>query len=148
MGKATLDDILVTKLNRIEIIKGNVMHALKAGEAGFAGFGEAYFSLIEKNEIKAWKLHKQMVMNLIVPIGNVKFVFFRMDQNNKKIFRVESIGELNYCRLTVPPGIWFGFQGLSEPVNLILNVSNIVHDAEEQEKIELKDLIYDWQSKS
>jgi dTDP-4-dehydrorhamnose 3,5-epimerase len=85
-----------------------------------------------------------MVMNLVVPIGNVKFVFYQKNQDSLKEFRVESIGEDNYCRLTVPTGIWFGFQGLSEPVNVVLNVSNIEHNAKEQENMKLCDEIFNW----
>ena len=144
MGTTDLNDILVTKLSKIEIDKGNVMHAIKANDIGYAGFGEAYFSLIKKNEIKGWKLHNKMIMNLVVPIGNVKFVFYQKNQDSLKEFRVESIGEDNYCRLTVPTGIWFGFQGLSEPVNVVLNVSNIEHNAKEQENMKLSDEIFNW----
>ena len=144
MGTTDLDDILVTKLSKIDIDKGNVMHAIKANDRGFVGFGEAYFSLIKKNEIKGWKLHNEMVMNLVVPIGNVKFVFYQKNQDSLKEFRIESIGEDNYCRLTVPTGIWFGFQGLSEPVNVVLNISNIEHNAKEQENMKLNDKTFDW----
>ena len=42
----------------------------------YNGFGELYFSEVNFGEIKAWKKHKKMVMNLIVPCGEVKFVFF------------------------------------------------------------------------
>ena len=37
---------------------------------------EIYFSWINKKAIKGWKLHKKMSMNLVVPIGKVKFVFY------------------------------------------------------------------------
>ena len=40
--------------------------------------------------------------------------------------------------------IWFGFQGLSEGRNIILNISNIIHDPEEQENIMLEDIKYNW----
>ena len=38
-------------------------------------FGEIYFSNINSLCIKAWKKHKIMTLNLIVPIGKVRFVF-------------------------------------------------------------------------
>ena len=36
---------------------------------------EELFSTIKCNKIKAWKRHLKMTMNLIVPLGNVKFIF-------------------------------------------------------------------------
>ena len=71
-------------------------------------------------------------MNLIVPVGNVKFKF-TVDGCEYREF---SIGDLNYKRITVPPGIWFSFEGLSKE-NYVVNVSNILHDPEESENIEL-----------
>ena len=59
-----------------------------------------------------------MTMNLIVPIGMVRFVF--CDNENQK-YREEYIGATNYSRLMVPPKIWFGFQGISDSDSLILN---------------------------
>ena len=57
-----------------------------------------------------------MTLNLTVPIGKVLFVF--MDGNNN--FREEIIGEKFYNRVTVPPGLWFGFKNLSRSKSLIL----------------------------
>ena len=42
----TLADILLTPLSRIETTGGDVLHAMKQSEEGYAGFGEAYFSWV------------------------------------------------------------------------------------------------------
>ena len=49
---------------------------MKETSAGYAGFGEAYFSQVDKGAIKAWKRHKKMTLNLLVPVGEIKFVLF------------------------------------------------------------------------
>jgi dTDP-4-dehydrorhamnose 3,5-epimerase len=79
-------------------------------------------------------------MNIIVPIGNVRFVFF----NESEGFRVEEIGVDNYVRMTVPPGIWFGFQGLGINQSLLLNISSILHDPTEVERRELHTFNFNW----
>jgi dTDP-4-dehydrorhamnose 3,5-epimerase len=71
----------------------------------------------------------------------VRFVF-RLDGINE--FRVEEIGVDRYARITVPPGIWFGFQGLKEPNNLVMNIASITHDPTEVERFELSDIKYCW----
>lgn len=141
MGIVTLDDILVTKLDSIETKSGNVLHALKASDKGATKFGEAYFSWIEFNAIKAWKKHSKMTMNIIVPVGRIKFAFCL---DNKKEFRIEEIGELNYARLTIPPGIWFGFQGLSMPKNLLLDIADMIHDPLEIDRLEKNKINFNW----
>lgn len=143
MGSVRLSDILVTPLKQIEVSGGNVLHAIKKSDFGFNGFGEAYFSSIETGAIKAWKLHKVMYMNLIVPIGLVRFVFCLNDKS-KNNFRIEEIGFKNYNRITVPPGIWFGFMGLADQKSIILNFANIEHDQNEVEKLNTNSIIFDW----
>jgi dTDP-4-dehydrorhamnose 3,5-epimerase len=120
---------------------------MKASDMGYAGFGEAYFSWINPGNIKAWKRHTRMVMNLVVPIGMVRFVFHLENEQPAKNFRVIDIGRDNYARITVPFGIWFGFQGLETPHNLVLNVSNIVHQPDEVERKSLNEIKFDWDLK-
>ena len=126
---------MLVPLRRIELPQGDVLHALKASEQAFHGFGEAYFSAVNAGQIKAWKRHRKMVSNLIVPVGSIRLKL--------RDVRVESstfghgfeviLGPKNYQRLTVPPGIWFGFEGLADNLNLMLNLASIEHDPAESE---------------
>ena len=137
----SLDDIIITPLARIATAGGDVLHALKQSDAGYAGFGEAYFSWVDAGSVKAWKRHTRMTMNVVVPVGQVRFVF-RLDGTDD--FRMEEIGVDRYARITVPPGIWFGFKGLSAPQSLVLNLANIPHDPDEVERLALSEIKYDW----
>jgi dTDP-4-dehydrorhamnose 3,5-epimerase len=137
-----MKEVIVTPLNRIGVYGGDVLHGLKKTDVGFNGFGELYFSLVEKDYIKAWKRHREMTMNLIVPIGNVQFAFVR-DLDSTEIY-TQCIGIHNYCRLTVPPGIWFGFKGLNSQTNLVVNYSSILNDADEVDRVALDRIQYDW----
>lgn len=141
MGTVSLNDILITPLARIPTLGGDVLHAMKQSDGGYAGFGEAYFSWVAIGAVKAWKRHTRMTMNVIVPVGQVKFVF-RLD--GADAFRVEEIGVDRYVRITVPPGTWFGFQGLAAPQSLVLNIANIPHEPNEVERHALSDINYGW----
>ena len=135
--------IQITPLANIPVYGGNVKHFLKANDEGFKGFGESYFSFIDFGKIKGWKLHTKMTMNLVVPIGNVLFVFY--DERNKA-FSEYKIGENNYKRLTVPPNIWFGFKGIGKQINLVVNISDIVHDPNESKKLPINEFLYSWEN--
>ena len=123
--------IIIKPLKRINIEEGDVLHALKASDDEFHGFKEAYFSTIKKNKTKAWKRHLLMTMNLIIPIGRVQFNFYDSNQN---LLKNIIVGEDNYCRITVPPKIWFGFKGLSSHTSYILNISDESHNPSEVER--------------
>jgi dTDP-4-dehydrorhamnose 3,5-epimerase len=142
MGTVSLDDVQVISLARIPVEGGDVMHAMKASDVGYNGFGEAYFSWVYNGVVKAWKLHQRMTLNLVVPVGEVRFVFWL--SSVPSVFREECIGGAQYARLTVPPGIWFGFQGLVEPQSLVLNIADIEHDPDEALKKETDEIHFDW----
>jgi dTDP-4-dehydrorhamnose 3,5-epimerase len=137
----SLDDILITPLARIVTAGGDVLHAMKQKDEGYTCFGEAYFSWVAAGTIKAWKRHTRMTMNVVVPVGRVRFVFCL---DGTDAFRSEEIGVDRYARLTVPPGIWFGFQGLVAPQSLVLNIASIAHDPNEVDRRTLRDIKYGW----
>ena len=138
-----LDQIKIKPLKRINKNGGDILHAMKSTEDSFQGFGEAYFSWVDSGIVKAWKKHLEMTMNLVVPLGKVRFVFHDPESLN---FREELIGENYYQRLTVPPGIWFGFQGKAKNSSLVLNLANRVHSSEEVIRLDLEKIQYDWKS--
>ena len=125
------------------------MQGLKNSDNGFNGFGEIYFSWVEQGKIKAWKCHQRVTMNLIVPLGEVLFVFVSKKHltGQKEEFRIEKLGGIRYSRLTVPPGIWFGFQGLTSGYSLLMNVIDMEHDPDEVLRKEISEFEYDWSVK-
>jgi dTDP-4-dehydrorhamnose 3,5-epimerase len=139
--------VIVTPLREIETPGGNVFHAMKAEEAGYRGFGEAYFSTLEAGKIKPWKRHNKMTLNLVVPIGLIRFVMFddRADSGSVNTFFEVTLGNpSNYARLTVPPGIWMAFQGVSDKTSWLLNIADLKHDPKEADRLKLEEIAYAW----
>tara|TARA_B100001250_G_C19335593_1_gene586716 strand:+ start:91 stop:516 length:426 start_codon:yes stop_codon:yes gene_type:complete len=139
-----IKEVVITKLDIIETLGGSVMHAMKKSSAGYTGFGEAYFSQVDKGAIKAWKRHKKMTLNLVVPVGEIRFVLFDDREVSNTQFQEIIISRDNYCRITVPPMVWIGFQGLSDSSAMLLNIANIEHDPDEVDRLVLTDINYDW----
>lgn len=140
MSPVNVSQILRTPLQRILLTEGDVLHAVKKNDPGYVNFGEAYFSQVHFGAIKAWKRHLRMTLNLIVPIGEVIFIFV----DGYGGIRREKIGENDYARLTVPPGIWFGFYGASAPFSLIMNIADIPHDPLEIERGDKSKFKFEW----
>ncbi len=124
MGQSLNDNITLTPLQRIFNEKGDILKGLKCSDNGYAGFGEAYFSFIKKGFIKGWKKHTKMQLNIIVPSGQIKF--YLLDEATKEN-KIIIIGNEDYSRLTVKPGVWMAFEGLDEQ-NMLLNIASIEHD--------------------
>ena len=134
-----MQGIKINDLNIINNTDGDILHCLKNDDNGFSSFGEIYFTCINYKKIKAWKKHISMTMNLVVPFGEVKFVF----HNNREFFEI-ILSKENYKRLTISPNIWFGFKGLGKNFSLVANIANIKHDPLESEKLGLKEIEYIW----
>jgi dTDP-4-dehydrorhamnose 3,5-epimerase len=135
-----LDKITLTPLKQIQNPKGDIFHAMKKSDNGYDGFGEAYFSTIYKNDIKGWKKHTKMTLNLVVVVGEIKFVVY--DEKTKEFFNV-ALSKDNYKRLTIKPNVWLAFKGLGDN-NVLLNLANIEHKPSEAININLEDISYEW----
>lgn len=143
MDEKLLEKIVVTPLKRIPTSGGDVLKFLTKKDGNFYGFGEAYFSIVLPGAVKAWKCHKEMTLNLVVPVGEIRFVFYEEIKGNK-YFRVEELGIDSYARLTVPPGIWFGFKGIATEPSLLLNISDILHDPLECDRCDQSTILFNW----
>ena len=90
-----------------------------------------------------------MTLNLIVPIGEVRFVMYdsrKHSGSNGKYCEIEINSAKNYSRLTIPPLVWFGFRGLSNSRSYILNIADILHDPKESENLDIDTIEYDWEA--
>ena len=96
--------------------------------------------MIDKGKIKKWKKHLKMTLNIIVPIGEIKFVIY--DEISLNFFSIK-LSQKNYQRLTIKPGLWMSFQGFDQ-TNILLNFANIEHDPNESISLDLDKINYDW----
>lgn len=130
---------VLTCLDRIATEGGEVMKAMTSDDPTFNGFGEAYFSRVDPLAVRAWKLHTEMTVNVVVAAGHVRFVI-----SHEELFDIYDLGpQHQYGRLTIAPGTWFGFQGGAEG-GLVLNLSNIVHHPDEGRSKGLDEFEYSW----
>ena len=137
------DEVKLSELKIISNIDGCVMHALKSSQEKSFTFGEAYFSTVNFMKIKGWKKHLKMTMNIIVPLGKIKFVIYDNRGSENKFYNY-TLSKNNYKRLTIPPNVWLAFQGLEKSENILLNISNIEHDPDEVENKKLNMIRYNW----
>lgn len=141
-----IEGLVLTPLKIIDHPLGNIMHGMKASDETFKSFGEAYFSFVNFGSVKGWKMHTKMILNLVVPLGEIKFVAFDDRENSRSRGQFQEIvlSRNNYQKLTVPPGVWLAFQGRSQGENLLLNMASIEHDPNEAINKSLEEIQYDW----
>lgn len=145
MEQVNIKGVELHPLKHITVPKGDIFHALKSTDEGYTGFGEAYFSQIESGAIKGWKRHNRMTLNIIVPVGKIKFVVYddREDSKTKGMFQEIILSpEDNYQRLTLAPGLWMAFQGMSENISMLMDIIPEPHDPSEADRKDIEEIEY------
>jgi len=147
----TIAGVVIKPLKRFPDERGIVMHILKATDEEFKGFGEVYCSGVYPGVIKGWHLHEKITLNYVVLTGMIKFVLFDERENSPTHGVIQEIfmGEQNYVRVTVPPGIWNGFKGIGTEPALVCNVIDQPHDEKEMRRCDPhhNHIPYDWARK-
>jgi dTDP-4-dehydrorhamnose 3,5-epimerase len=140
--------VQIVPLRQIVDDRGKVMHMLREDAPHFLRFGEIYFSAVHPGAVKAWHVHKKMVLNYAVPIGKIKLVLFDDRPGSSTFGRIQEmfLGPDNYNLVVIPPLVWNGFKGVGAEMALVANCASIPHDPQEIERLDpATDRIrYDW----
>ena len=143
-----IDGVVITPLKQIPDERGKIMHMMRADDPQFERFGEIYFSMVYPGAIKAWHLHTKMTLNYAVVSGTIKLVLYDPRPSSPTKGEVQEIflGEQNYARVKIPPGIYNGFKGVGTTPALVANCATIPHDPAEIQRLDpfSKDIPYNW----
>ena len=142
MKGSEIKGVMIVKLNQIIDSKGSVLHMIKSSSPEFKYFGECYFSEINYNSIKGWKLHSKQTQNISVPSGKIKMVLYDYRKESPSFNNLIELNlgrPDNYLRITIPPGVIYGFKGLSSPNALLVNCTDIEHDPNESVTLSIDD---------
>lgn len=147
--KKMIHDVMITPLKRFPDERGTVMHIMKATDPGFNGFGEVYCSTVYPGMVKGWHCHNRVTLNYVVMSGMIKLVLFDERENSPSHGFIQEIfmGGLNYIRVTIPPGIWYGFKGVGIETAWVCNVINEPHDPSEAKRLNphMNHIPYSWE---
>jgi len=145
-----IDDIVFHPRRVIEDSRGDILHFLRADSSLIGQFGEVYMSAVQPNAVKAWKRHRRVAQNLIVPVGEIRFVVF---DNRTSSPSYGSVNEYVLSRqrhgvLHVPCQLWYGFEGRGASESLIVNIVSEIHDPDESDRLPLDDssIPYRWRA--
>ena len=146
-----INGVVITPLKQITDERGKVMHMLRNDSDVFVSFGEIYFSCVHPGAVKAWHIHKKMVLNYAVPFGNIKFVLYDDREGSSTRGQLQEIflGPDNYNLVTVPALVWNGFKGIGDKTAIVANCASLPHDPKEIERRDPTDpsFPYNWDIK-
>ncbi|MEK7382961.1 MAG: dTDP-4-dehydrorhamnose 3,5-epimerase family protein [Elusimicrobiota bacterium] len=147
-----IDGVTIRPLRQIPDERGKVMHMLRRDDPWYEEFGEIYFSCVYPGAIKAWHLHRSMILSYAVVSGAIKLVLYdaRSRSKTKGMLQEVFTGESQYSLIRVPPGVWNGFKGLGETMSIVANCASEPHDPQEIVRLDpsSKKIPYDWALKN
>jgi dTDP-4-dehydrorhamnose 3,5-epimerase len=139
-----IEGVIKTDLTIVPMKSGSISHAYLKTQSDQINIQEIYFSSIQHESIRAWKCHTRMTINLSAVSGSVKIAMIDGREDSRSYLNIDEIilSKSPYFRLTIPPGIWYGFFGLSSPETIICNIADHVHDPQELKRKDYSDFDY------
>jgi len=144
-----IDGVQVVPLRRIADERGTVMHMLRATDPHFKAFGEIYFSTVYRGVVKGWHKHREMTLNYACVFGRIKLVLYdeRAGSPSQGELLEVFLGPDDYSLVVIPPGIWNGFKGMSDPWAIVANCATTAHDPSRSERLDpfANHIPYQWE---
>ncbi len=143
-----IQGVQIIPLRRIPDERGTILHMMRNTDPHFQQFGEIYFSTVYPGVIKGWHRHREMTLNYAVPFGRIKLVLY--DEREKSPTKGELmeifLGPDNYSLVIMPPDVWNGFKGMSEPYAIVANCCTHAHDPTRSARLDphKNHIPYDW----
>ena len=125
-----IDGVQVVPLKRIPDERGTVHHMLKASDPHFRGFGEIYFTTAYRGVVKGWHRHREMTHNYACIFGRIKLVLYDDREGSATRGEISEVflGPDNHSLVVIPPEVWNGFKGMSDPYAIVANCCPHTHD--------------------
>lgn len=147
-GDKIIEGVKVIPLRRIPDERGTIYHMLKCTDPHFTQFGEIYFSTVYPGVVKGWHQHRKMTLNYACIFGRIKLVLYdeREDSPTKGALMEIFLGSDNYSLVIIPPEVWNGFKGMSEPYAILANCCTHPHDPSRSTRLDpfSNHIPYDW----
>lgn len=147
-GDTLIEGVKIIPLRRIPDERGTVFHMLRSTDPHFIQFGEIYFSTVYPEVIKGWHKHREMTLNYACIYGRIKLVLYDERQNSPTMGTVVEVflGADNYSLVVIPPEVWNGFKGLSDPYAIVANCCTHAHDPSRSTRLDPFEnhIPYEW----
>ena len=143
-----IQGVEIVPLRRIPDERGTIFHMLRVTDPHFQKFGEIYFSTVYKGVVKGWHRHRGMTLNYACVEGRIKLVLYDDRPGSTTLGEIQEVflGPDAYALVIIPPEVWNGFKGMSDPYAIVANCCTEPHDPARSTRLDpFKNTIpYDW----
>jgi dTDP-4-dehydrorhamnose 3,5-epimerase len=146
-----IEGVEIVPLRRVPDERGTIFHMLRSTDAHFVQFGEIYFSTIYQGVVKGWHKHREMSLNYACVFGRIKLVLYddRPGSSTRGSVVEAFLGPDDYSLVVIPPEVWNGFKGMSDPYAIVANCCTHPHDPSRTTRVDPfeNDFPYKWDTR-
>lgn len=142
--------VRVKRLRVIPDERGRLFEMLRRDDAIFLKFGQVYCTTVNLGVVKGWHYHKKQVDHFVCVSGMIQLVAYdgREGSSTKGVVNEFFIGVHNPLLVQIPPGVYHGFKGLSEPEAVVINIPSEPYHRQRPDEYRVdphhNDIPYDW----
>jgi len=149
---AFIQGVELIYLPQFEDERGRVQRMCRIDDPwiGPAGMEEIYFSTVYPGVVKAWHMHKEMILRYVCIYGHVWVGLYDDRQNsptrgNAINYFLDDHGE-RYMLVVIPPFVWNGFRCAPDWENrsIIANCASQPHDPDEIVRMAIEDAPFEF----
>ena len=133
--------------------RGRLFEMLRRDDTLFMKFGQVYCTIVNCGAVKGWHYHKKQVDHFVCVSGMIKLVAYdgRAHSRTKGMVNEFFLGVHTPLLVQIPPGVYHGFKGLTEPEAIVINIpTEPYHHARPDEyrlEAHTTEIPYDWNRK-
>ena len=130
--------------------RGYLFEILRKDEPLFLKFGQVYCTSVNFGAVKAWHYHKRQIDHFACVGGMIKLVVYdsRPGSRTHGLINEFFIGTHNPELVQIPPLLYHGFKGLTEPEAIVINVATEPYHHKHPDEYRIDphqgDIPYDW----
>lgn len=146
-----IDGVCAERLEGREDERGRLVELFRSDDPALPGFGQVHLVTVRREAVKGWHRHRERTDAVAVVRGTVRVGLYDDRPGSPTEGEVNEffLGEHSPMRLVIPPGVWFGFKGLSEGEALVVVLTDRPHEPldpdEERLDPHVNEIPFDWE---
>ena len=138
--RARIDGVEIARVVPVEDDRGELCELwTEARDTVGLPVRHSYMVTIQPGKARGWVMHEVQTDRVYVLRGRLRIGLYdaRAGSPTEGVLQVEVISERNRASVTIPPGVWHGFQNVGAEEAWFVNFTTHAYDYEHPDKIRL-----------
>ena len=125
-----ISGVSAKELKFIKDKRGRLAEILRSDDSVFKKFGQVYVTTAKPYAVKAWHYHKKQTDNFFCIFGKMRVGLYDSRRNSPTFGKTQEI-IMSFEKpvlLTIPPGVWHGFECVGKKEAAIINICTHLYD--------------------